>query len=105
MNRRLKLATKLAQLMDNRFKVLGFRFGLDPILGLIPGAGDLVSLGLATYIILIAIRMGLPKEKIAQMIGNASIDLVVGAAPILGDLGDFFFKANLKNLEIIRQNS
>lgn len=104
MKNRLKTATFLANLLDNKFKILGLRFGIDPILGLIPGGGDLVSLILSSYIVWIGIKMELPKNKITRMIGNIMLDFGIGLLPILGDAADFAFKSNLMNLEILEQH-
>ncbi len=101
----LKTATILADLLDNKFKFLGMKIGIDPILGLIPGGGDLVSLILALYIVWIGIKMELPHDKIARMVGNVILDFGVGLIPILGDVADFAFKSNLMNLEILNQHT
>jgi len=104
MNTHLKAANFIANLMDRQFKIFNFRFGLDPILGLIPGAGDIISVLISFYIVWIGLQMNLPKEKVWQMIGNVLMDFVVGAVPLVGDLGDFIIKANTKNLEIIKES-
>ena len=104
MKKYIKTATVLSNLLDNKFKVLGIKFGLDPILGLIPGGGDLVSLFLALYIVWIGIKMRLPQDKIARMIANVVLDFGVGLVPILGDIADITFKSNLRNLEILKQH-
>ena len=101
----LKIASAMANLLDNKFKILGMRFGIDSLLGLIPGGGDLVSLILAMYIVWIGIKMRLPQDKVALMIGNVLMDFGVGLIPILGDIADVAFKSNLKNLEILKQHS
>lgn len=101
----LKTATILANLLDNKFKFLGMKFGIDPILGLIPGGGDLVSLILAFYIVWIGIKMKLPQNKLARMIGNVIMDFGVGLIPVFGDVVDLAYKANLKNLKILKQHS
>jgi hypothetical protein len=100
----LKTAAILANLLDNKFKVLDIKFGIDPILGLIPGGGDLVSLILALYIVWIGIKMELPQDKIARMIGNVILDFGIGLVPVLGDVADFAFKSNIMNLEILKQH-
>ena len=103
--RELARVRKLSSWLDSRFRIPGTdtRVGLDPILGLIPGVGDLVSLGLSGYAILAAHRFGLPKRTIARMLGNLGIDAVVGSIPIVGDLFDFAFKANRRNLKLIEE--
>lgn len=101
----LKTAAIMADLLDNKFKILGMKFGIDPILGLIPVGGDLVSLIFAMYIVWVGIKMKLPQDKIAKMIGNVLMDFGAGLIPILGDIADIAFKPNLKNLKILKQHS
>ncbi len=84
---------------------MGLRFGIDPILGLIPGGGDLISFILSLYIIWIGIKMELPQNKIIRMIRNTILDFGIGLIPILGDIADFAFKSNLMNLEILKQHT
>jgi hypothetical protein len=94
---------KLSHLMDNAIAIPGtkFRFGLDPILGLLPGAGDFVGTALSAYIVLEAVRLGLPRETLGKMVGNILLESVVGTVPVVGDWFDFAWKANIKNLELI----
>lgn len=76
---------------------------LDPILGLLlPGAGDLVGAGLGLYPVLLAWRRGAPASLLARMFLNLGVDLLTGAVPILGDIWDFFFRANRRNLQLLR---
>ena len=79
---------------------------LDPILGLLlPGAGDLVGAGLGLYPLLLAWRRGAPASLLARMFLNLSVDLLTGAVPVLGDIWDFFFRANRRNLQLLRQRA
>jgi hypothetical protein len=87
--------------MDSQFQFLGYRFGLDPILGLFPGFGDTVSLILALYLIYIATEMNMPRKKLVLMVRNMGIDFVLGILPVVGDVSDFIYKSNQKNLEIL----
>lgn len=103
MNDHLRMAGVIAKLLDSQFKIGKFRFGLDPVMGLLPGLGEVIPLGLSAYIIWIAIQMKLPAERIAQMIGNVTVDFLIGLIPVLGDIADFAIKANVKNMEILRQ--
>lgn len=98
------MATVLTHLMDNQFRVGKFRFGLDPILGVIPGFGDLFSLALSFYIILIAFMLKLPQDKIGTMIRHIITDFLIGLMPIVGDLADLGYKANTKNLRILHEH-
>lgn len=100
----LQIATMLTKLMDEQFRIGKFKFGMDPILGIIPGLGDFFSLLLSGYIVFIALMIGLPSEKISKMIANVVMDFLVGLIPVLGDVADVFYKANKKNLVIIHEH-
>ncbi len=97
----LKIATALVNLLDLRYRLFGVRFGLDPLLGIIPGLGDIIPFILGLYIIYIGTELDLPSDKIGTMIVNLFFDLLIGSIPFVGDLTDFFYKANVKNLRII----
>src|ERR687894_1125025 len=98
--------TALAKLLDSAFLIPGLnrRVGLDAIIGLVPGIGDAISTLLASYIIWEARQLGLPRWKIARMMGNVAIDTAIGAIPVAGDAFDLFFKANQRNLRIIHEH-
>lgn len=111
MNTTERLATlnrirKLSRLMDTaiRIPVINFRIGLDPIIGLIPGAGDLVSTAFSAYIIFLAARFNLPREVLTRMIFNIALEAVVGSVPLVGDLFDAFYKSNIRNLALLEQH-
>ena len=104
MNEHFKLAKFLANLLDNQYKIGKFRVGIDPLLGLIPFWGDFLTFILSLYIILIGIKSKLPVEKLAQMLGNTVFDLCIGIVPLLGDIADFSFKSNLRNLKILEEH-
>lgn len=95
---------KVAWLMDRSIP-LGNRWsvGLDAILGLVPGVGDLVGAVVGGFIIAQAIRAGLPRSAVYRMVANVGIDALVGAVPFLGDLFDAGFKANTRNVAIFRE--
>jgi hypothetical protein len=96
---------RLAVLLDTAVVLPGgMRIGADAIIGLAPGIGDVVTTAMAAYFVYEARRLGLPKHKVARMIGNLAIDGLVGAIPILGDLFDVAFKANMRNLAIIEEH-
>ena len=101
MSTHLKTARILADLLDNRFEFLGFRFGLDPIIGLIPFVGDFVSFFLSAYIIWIAHQVGVSHKSIIHMWRNVFIDFILGLIPFIGDISDLFYKANQKNLALL----
>jgi hypothetical protein len=97
----LKTARFLAKLLDSQYQFLGVRFGIESIVGVIPGIGDLCGLFLSLYLVWIGYAMELPFTALAQMIVNVLIDFIIGSIPVIGDIGDVFFKANIKNLHII----
>lgn len=92
-------------LLDSAFRVPGtnLTFGLDPILGLIPGLGDLTSPLFAALLLLHAVRMRIPRVVQVRMLMNAAIDLAVGAIPFIGDFFDFGWKANVRNLALLER--
>ncbi len=104
--RGLKQLNYLAKLMDAQFRVPGtnFRFGLDGIIGLIPGAGDLSTFAVSGYMLWIMANNGASGFVLARMTFNILIDAIVGAIPILGDLFDVAFKANMRNMRLMQQH-
>lgn len=104
MEHHVTLAATFAKLLDEQFGVGKFRFGLDPILGLIPGFGDALSMLLSFYIVWIGKEMHIPKKDLGEMIQNVLFDFVIGIIPIVGDIGDIAFKANTKNVAILRRH-
>lgn len=103
---RVKRLARLSRLMDTEFRVPGtkWRFGLDPLIGLIPGAGDAVSAGFSLWIVLEAYRLGMSATTIARMLVNVVLDLATGAIPILGDLFDAGYKANSRNIRLLERH-
>jgi uncharacterized protein DUF4112 len=100
---RLERLRRLGYLLDNSIPIpgTGFRVGLESIVGLVPGVGDLVGGAFSLYIILQASRMGVPASLLARMGWNLVVDVVVGSVPLLGDLFDAGFKANMRNLALL----
>jgi hypothetical protein len=96
----------LARLLDERFAIPGtpWRIGLDGLLGFIPGVGDVVAGGLSLYLLMEARRLGLPRHLQARMLANIAADVVVGSVPVVGDLFDIAFKANRRNLKLLRDH-
>ncbi len=97
---------KLSRLMDTAIGIPGtkFRIGLDPIIGLIPGAGDIVSTAFSAYIIYLATQIGISSQDLKQMIFNIGLEAVVGTVPLVGDLFDAYYKSNIRNLAILEQH-
>jgi hypothetical protein len=111
MNTAERLATlnrirKLSRLMDTAIGIPGtrFRIGLDPIIGLIPGAGDLISTAFSAYIIYLATRFGIPGQDLKKMLFNIGLEAVVGTVPLVGDFFDAYYKSNIRNLAILEQH-
>lgn len=95
----------LANFLDTAVRLPGgFRFGADSIIGLLPIGGDLATALIACYFVYEGKRLGLPRSALAAMAGNVVLDLALGATPILGDLADTVFKANVRNLAIIEKH-
>ena len=104
---RIETLRRWADLLDSAFRVPGtrFRFGLDPIIGLIPGLGDMVSPVMALLILWYGVRVRVPKVVLARMVFNALIDAGVGAIPVLGDAFDFAWKSNDWNLALLERHA
>ena len=83
----------------------GYRIGLDGIIGLIPGAGDIIGGIASSFIIAQAARLGVPTGVLLRMVGNVLVDSVIGLVPILGDLFDMAWKANLRNLQLLERHA
>lgn len=100
---RLARLERLAHLLDTRFTLpgTGLRFGLDGLIGLIPGVGDAATGLISAYIIGEASQMGARKRTILRMMWNTGLDMVLGAVPFVGDIFDFAFKANKKNVDLL----
>ena len=96
----------LARVLDTAIRIPGtnIRFGLDPIIGLVPGLGDVASAVLSGYIVLSGIRLGASRSVIARMIGNIAIDTLAGSVPIIGDLFDASWKSNEKNVALLERH-
>ncbi len=83
----------------------GHRIGLDPLIGLIPFAGDAITAVMAAWIIIESTRFGIPAIVIVRMLLNAGVDFAVGLIPFVGDLVDFGFKGNRRNLELFHRHA
>jgi Domain of unknown function (DUF4112) len=96
----------LEQMLEGMFElpVLGRRFGLDALLGLVPVVGDVVSAAMGLYLVWEARNLGLPRWRLWQMAGNVGFDTLVGAVPVAGDLFDFLYRSNTRNLKIVRRH-
>lgn len=99
----LRRLRRISHLLDNAIPIPGtkHRIGLDPILGLIPGGGDLVGSIFAGYVVFKSAQMGVPQETLIKMATNIVFDTVAGTVPVAGDLLDVAWKANVKNIELL----
>ena len=102
---RLWLAKFLADLLDQRFTIPGtsIRIGLDPIVSLIPGIGDLLANLTGSLILLIAAQLGVPKIALARMGINVGINTILGAVPIFGDVISIWYRSNVRNVELLER--
>lgn len=103
MKARLEHLRRLAWLIDGVFVLPGtrFRFGLNSAIGLLPVGGDAVLGAISLYIVWRARQLGVPPAKLARMMANVGLEVVVGSVPIVGDLFDMALKANLRNIAIV----
>lgn len=92
--------------LDSRWRIPGtwWRFGLDGVIGLLPVIGDTVSLLLSLYVISLGVRMGAAPATVLRMLVNVAFDALIGVIPLVGDLADVAFKANRRNLALLRRD-
>ena len=102
-----KSLERLSWLMDDLFRVpvLGWRFGLDALIGLIPALGDTTTSLVSFYILVSAVRYRVPKITLLRMGLNIAIDYVVGSLPVVGDLADAWWKSNHMNIDLLRRHA
>lgn len=102
---RLRDIETLARLLDDQFRIPGtsIRFGLDGLIGLVPGLGDVATTLVSLYVVARARDLGVPASVLALMVGNILLDMTVGAVPVLGDVFDVAFKANRRNLGLLQR--
>ena len=95
---------QLSRLLDTAFLIpgTGIRFGLDALIGLVPVLGDLVTTAMSSYLIYEARRLGISRLALARMVANVAFDGIVGAVPVVGDAFDVVFRANRRNMAILR---
>jgi hypothetical protein len=98
----LGIAERLATALDSQFGFGPWRFGLDPIIGLLPVVGDVIPLLVSVYILWIGHRMGVPPHLRRRLIANAVADVVIGVIPVVGDVSDLFWRANTRNIKLLR---
>ena len=98
---------KLSKYLDDWIKIpiVGWRFGLDALIGLIPNVGDSLTSLASFYILFAGVKYGVPKITLLRMAFNIGLDYVVGSIPIVGDAFDFFWKSNKQNMNLIREHA
>lgn len=96
---------RVAWLMDEKFRIGGsrFRFGLDPLINLVPFLGNIVGFGVSLMLVIVMWRNGASRKVVMLMTINVILDTTVGAIPVIGQVFDFFFKANTKNILLLRE--
>lgn len=98
---------QLSHLMDGLFRIpgTGWRVGLDAVVGLIPGVGDIATTAVSFYILAAGVRYRVPKATLLRMAANIGVDYLLGAIPVIGDLFDVAWKSNRKNVELLRERA
>lgn len=105
MGSQLKSVERIEKIMDRSIGLPGgYKIGLDGIIGLIPGVGDVVTAGVSSFLIYKAIQLKVSSFVVLRMALNVLIDTVIGAIPFVGDIFDFFWKANVKNAALLRKH-
>jgi hypothetical protein len=103
---RIERLDRFSRLLDTAFVLPGtnIRFGADALIGLVPGIGDSVTTAMAAWIVYEAHKLGVPRRVLIRMIGNVAIDGLVGSVPVFGDIFDVAFRANRRNVKILREH-
>lgn len=106
LDRRLERLRWVGWILDSSVRIpgTGIRFGIDAIIGLVPGLGDIIAGALSLYIIAESAKLGVPRALLARMGWNVAIDTLVGEVPVLGDLFDVAWKANMRNLKLLEEH-
>ena len=104
--KRLQRIESLSRILDTSIGIPGtrFRFGLDALVGLIPGIGDAAGAAMSGWLILQAAQLGAPKSVLLRMVGNVGVETLVGAVPLVGDLFDAVYKANVRNVALLERH-
>ncbi|MEM6318613.1 MAG: DUF4112 domain-containing protein [Bacteroidota bacterium] len=103
---KIKWLDTVSSFLDNKFRIPGTetRFGLDFLVGLIPGAGDMISFGVSSVLVLTMVRYGASGRVVIQMLWNIFLDTIVGAIPLLGDVFDLYYKSNRRNFDLLKKH-
>lgn len=100
----LRRLENIVDLLDNKFQIGPFKFGIDPLLGFIPFLGDLIPTLFSLYLIMLATLHKAPKKLIMQMTTYSLIDFFFGSIPVIGDIIDIFYKSHTKNLTLLKKS-
>jgi hypothetical protein len=106
LDERLKWVESMSRILDNQFKMPGtnMRFGIDPILGLLPVVGDVTSFAMSGVLVMTMARHGASRYLVVRMLFNIFLDAIIGSIPVLGWIFDFGFKANQRNVNLLRRH-
>jgi hypothetical protein len=104
---RVARVRSLARMLDSALRIPGtdIRFGLDSILGLVPGLGDVSGAVLSSYIVLASARMGVPPAVLLRMILNVAVDTGLGVVPVIGDMFDVAWRCNIRNADLLEKHA
>lgn len=97
----IALARRITYLMDTKFSVFGVKFGIDPLLDVIPGLGNILAAATSCYLFWIAKELRVPTSVYWKMAWNISVDYVLGAIPVAGVVADIFYRSNVKNFALL----
>lgn len=103
MENHIRIARGFTKLLETSIGIGNYRFGLEPLLGTIPVIGDLIGLIFSFYLVWIGTKLQIPEKEITKMVRNILVDFLGGLVPFLGDIFDFAFKANSKNMRILEK--
>jgi hypothetical protein len=100
----IKMAEFIANLLDNKFNILGFRFGADVLLDMIPGLGDIGILVMSGYIVMVAMKYKVPQPIVSQMIFNITVSFILGLIPAVGEAAYLILRPNIKNYNLLKKH-
>lgn len=106
-DQKLERLESIADMLDNMYTIpkTNIGVGIDPVIGLIPGVGDLFAMGIAVYLVLKGVLLGAPSRVLGRMTANLIAEGIIGSIPILGDIIDFLWAMNVQNVGFLRENS
>ena len=103
---RIERLERLTRLLDTAIGIPGtnIRLGADGIIGLVPGIGDAITTAMSAWVIYEAHQLGVPKHLLLRMVGNVAADSLIGSVPLVGDVFDVMFRANRRNMRLLREH-